>query len=711
MTSSYLAETRSILEWPKYRPNLRSAPQLPMNKAEMQKLGWDSCDIIIVSGDAYVDHPSFGMGVIGRVLEAQGFRVGIIAQPNWKSADDFRALGKPNLYFGVTAGNMDSMVNHYTSERRIRSDDSYTAGGQAGKRPDRAVTVYAQRCREAFKGVPVIIGSIEASLRRIAHYDYWSDTVRRSVLPDSKADMLVFGNAERQIIEISHRLAADEPIKNMTDIRGTALMCREVPVGWSELNSSEVDTPGELIEHIDPYAMATPDNGGDCATKSSQKTAQSKIEANNEVQIPISHIKLNRSKTVIRLPSFEAVKADPVLYAHASRLLHLETNPGNARALVQQHGERHVWLNPPAIPLSTAEMDSVFALPYSRRPHSDYGDQRIPAYDMIKHSVNIMRGCFGGCTFCSITEHEGRIIQSRSEDSIIKEIENIRDKTPGFAGTISDLGGPTANMYRLACKSTEIEAACRKPSCVFPGICKNLNTDHTPLIHLYRHARQLRGIKRIFIASGLRYDLAVESPEYIQELATHHVGGYLKIAPEHTENEPLSKMMKPGIDSFDRFKTMFNQASKKAGKKQYLIPYFIAAHPGTNDEDMLNLALWLKANKFRPDQVQAFLPSPMATASAMYYSGKNPLRKISRKSESVFTPKRKKQRDLHKALLRYHDPKNWPLLREALIKMKHPELIGNTPECLIPPTGRNERIRPTSKPHSSVPRHRRNRKK
>jgi len=711
MTSSYLAETRSILDWPKYRPNLHPAPQLPTNKAEMQKLGWDSCDIIIVSGDAYVDHPSFGMGVIGRVLEAQGFRVGIIAQPNWKSADDFRPLGKPNLYFGVTAGNMDSMVNHYTSERRIRSDDSYTAGGQAGKRPDRAVTVYAQRCREAFKGVPVIIGSIEASLRRIAHYDYWSDTVRRSVLPDSKADMLVFGNAERQIIEISHRLAADEPIKDMIDIRGTALMCREVPVGWSELDSTEVDKPGELIEHIDPYAMTTPDDVGDCATKSSQQTDQSKIETNNEVHIPISHIKLNRSKTVIRLPSFEAVKADPVLYAHASRLLHLETNPGNARALVQQHGERHVWLNPPAIPLSTAEMDSVFALPYSRRPHSAYGDQRIPAYDMIKHSVNIMRGCFGGCTFCSITEHEGRIIQSRSEDSIIKEIENIRDKTPGFSGTISDLGGPTANMYRLACKSTEIEAACRKPSCVFPGICKNLNTDHTPLIHLYRRARQLRGIKRIFIASGLRYDLAVESPEYIQELATHHVGGYLKIAPEHTENEPLSKMMKPGIDSFDRFKTMFNKASQKAGKKQYLIPYFIAAHPGTNDEDMLNLALWLKANQFKPDQVQAFLPSPMATASAMYYSGKNPLRKITRKSESVFTPKRKKQRDLHKALLRYHDPKNWPLLRDALKAMERTDLIGNTPECLVPAAGRNERLMKQASSQRNKPhRARRNRR-
>jgi len=672
---------QSVLNRPKYRTACSPAPQLPMSTTEMTSLGWDSCDIIIVTGDAYVDHPSFGMGVIGRVLEAQGFRVGIISQPDWRSAADFRALGKPNLFFGITAGNMDSMVNHYTSERRIRSDDAYTAGGLAGKRPDRAVTVYAQRAREAFKGVPVIIGSIEASLRRIAHYDYWSDTVRRSVLPDSKADMLVFGNAERQIIEIAQRLAAGESIKAMTDIRGTAIMRNNIPDGFSEIDSTELDTPGALIEHPDPYAMNSASN-----CDSADKPAQPDV-----VSIPVAHLKLTRATTVIRLPSYEAVKADPVLYAHASRLMHLETNPGNARALVQRHGNRDVWLNPPAIPLTTQQMDAVFDLPYSRIPHTSYGDARIPAYEMIKHSVNIMRGCFGGCTFCSITEHEGRIIQNRSENSIIREIENIRDKTPGFAGTISDLGGPTANMYRLACKSRDIEAACRRPSCVFPGICKNLNTDHTPLIRLYRRARSLSGIKRIFIASGLRYDLAVESPEYIQELATHHVGGYLKIAPEHTENEPLSKMMKPGIGSFERFRKMFEAASKKAGKKQYLIPYFIAAHPGTTDEDMLNLALWLKANRFKPDQVQAFLPSPMATASAMYYSGRNPLRKVRRNSEPVFTPKRKKQRDLHKALLRYHDPANWGLIRDALKKMGRTDLIGNRVECLVPASGRHDR--------------------
>jgi len=409
-----------------------------MSKTEMDDFGWDSCDVIIVTGDAYVDLPSFGMAVIGRVLEAQGFRVGIICQPDWKSADGFRLLGKPNLFFGVTAGNMDSMVNHYTSERRIRSDDAYTAGGMAGKRPDRAVTVYAQRCREAFRGVPVIIGGIEASLRRIAHYDYWSDTVRRSVLPDSKADMLVFGNAERQIIEIAHRLAGGESIKEMTDIRGTAFMCREIPAGWRELDATEIDVPGKLIEHMYPYAITGAGEPRDCG---SENNSVSPEQARNTV--PVHRMELDQASTVIRLPSYEAVRADPVLYAHASRLLHLETNPGNALALVQRHGEREVWLNPPPVPLTTAEIDSVFDLPYSRLPHQSYGEARIPAYEMIKHSVNIMRGCFGGCTFCSITEHEGRIVQSRSEKSIMREVQAIRDKTPGFTGIISDLGGPT----------------------------------------------------------------------------------------------------------------------------------------------------------------------------------------------------------------------------------------------------------------------------
>jgi len=665
-----------LFSQPKYWASSGIAHQLPMSRTEMDQLGWDSCDIIIVTGDAYVDLPSFGMAVMGRVLENQGYRVGIISQPDWHSADPFRILGKPNLFFGVTAGNMDSMVNHFTSERKIRSNDSYTPDGVAGKRPDRAVLVYAQRCREAFKGVPVIIGGIEASLRRIAHYDYWSDKVKRSVLPDSKADMLVYGNGERQILEIARRLADGEKVSTMTDIRGTAFMRREVPNGWVEMDSTEIDKPGPLIEHPDPYAMQP-----DC----------DKARVDEPVQLGglTLHQKWgDRARTVIRLPDFETVAKDPVLYAHASRLMHLETNPGNARALVQRHGNRDVWLNPMPVPLTTQEIDAVFDLPYNRRPHTSYGKAKIPAYDMIKNSINIMRGCFGGCTFCSITEHEGRIIQSRSEGSIIREIENIRDKSLGFTGTISDLGGPTANMYRLACKTKEIEAACRKPSCVYPGICPNLVTDHGPLIKLYRKARKVEGVKKVFVASGVRYDLAVESPEYVKELITHHVGGYLKIAPEHTEKGPLNMMMKPGIGSFEKFRRMFEKFSKAAGKKQYIIPYFIAAHPGTTNQDMLNLALWLKKNRFRPDQVQAFLPTPMATASAMYHSDRNTLRKITRTArpggDTVSTPKGKRQRDLHKAFLRYHDPKNWPLLRAALQEMGRSDLIGGGPECLVP---------------------------
>ncbi|HEU4780075.1 MAG TPA: YgiQ family radical SAM protein [Steroidobacteraceae bacterium] len=659
-----------------------TAPFLPMSRAEMDELGWDSCDVIIVTGDAYVDHPSFGMAIMGRLLEAQGFRVGIIAQPDWHSAEPFKQLGKPNLFFGITAGNMDSMVNRYTSDKRIRSDDAYTPGGQGGKRPDRSVVVYAQRAREAFKDVPIVIGGIEASLRRIAHFDYWSEKVRRSVLLDAKADLLVFGNAERQICEIAHRLAAGEDISEINDLRGTAFVRKSHD--FIEIDSTHIDTPGRLNPPIDPYAMepeirkaneeAAAVEAGEAPPKAQEVVVKFARRVKSE----------DRERSVIRMPSFEKVTADPVLYAHASRILHLEANPGNARALVQRHGDLDVWLNPPPVPLTTKDMDFVYELPYARKPHPVYGDAEIPAYKMIKFSIAIQRGCFGGCTFCSITEHEGRIIQNRSEGSVLREIEKIRDEVPGFTGVISDLGGPTANMYRIACKSKEIESACRKPSCVYPGICPNLNTDHSALINLYRKARALPGVKKILIASGVRYDLAIESPEYVKELATHHVGGYLKIAPEAIGEGPLSKMMKPGVGAYHKFKELFDKYSKLAGKEQYLIPYFIAAHPGTTDKDMLELALWLKQNGFRADQVQAFLPSPMATATAMYHTLKNPLKRVTRESEEVIIPKGLKQRKLHKAFLRYHDPNNWPMLREALRKMGRADLIGNGKMQLVP---------------------------
>jgi len=658
------------------------APFLPMSRTEMDALGWDSCDVLLVTGDAYIDHPSFGMALIGRLLEAQGFRVGVIAQPDWTSAEPFRALGPPNLFFGVTAGNMDSMVNRYTADRRLRHNDAYTPNDEGGRRPDRAVIVYSQRCREAYPDVPIIIGGIEASLRRIAHYDYWSDKVRRSILLDAKADLLLYGNAERAIIDIAHRVAAGEHPRTMRDLRGTAFLHKgDKPEGWLEIDATEIDKPGPIAPHPDPYA-ATPIKSAACATP---PPAEASMPLAQPLRFQRRTHRHDRAKTIIRLPAYEHVRDDPVLYAHASRLLHLETNPGNARALIQRHGDREVWLNPPPIPLTTAEMDAVFDLPYARVPHPAYGNARIPAYEMIRFSVNIMRGCFGGCTFCSITEHEGRIIQSRSERSILREIEDIRDRTPGFTGVISDLGGPTANMYRLACTSSEIEKNCRRLSCVHPDICPNLNTDHSSLTTLYRKARELPGVKKVLIASGLRYDLAVRDPAYVRELVTHHVGGYLKIAPEHTETNPLSKMMKPGMGAYDQFKALFEKFSHEAGKEQYLIPYFIAAHPGTTDEDMLNLALWLKRNGFRADQVQAFLPSPMALATAMYHSGRNPLKGVRRdRGERVFSAKGLKQRRLHKAFLRYHDAENWPLLREALKRMGRADLIGNGKRHLIP---------------------------
>jgi uncharacterized radical SAM protein YgiQ len=659
-----------------------AAPFLPMTRAEMTALGWDQCDVIIVTGDAYVDHPSFGMAIIGRLLEAEGMRVGIIAQPDWHSADAFRELGAPRLFFGITAGNMDSLVNRYTSDRRVRSDDAYTPGGQGGKRPDRSVIVYAQRAREAYKDAPIVIGGIEASLRRIAHFDYWSEKVRRSVLLDAKADLLVYGNAERATVEIARRLHAGEKIGAIRDLRGTAFMRGNHGADSIEIDSRHLDAPGKLNPPIDPYAME-PEiraaNARAAAVEAAELAPDEKV-----VRFARRVKSADRERSVIRMPDYGQVADDPVLYAHASRILHMEANPHNARALVQRHGDIDVWINPPPIPLTTPEMDRLYELPYQRRPHPAYGNAEIPAYKMIRFSISIQRGCFGGCSFCSITEHEGRIIQNRSEGSVLKEIETIRDTVPGFTGVISDLGGPTANMYRIACKSREIEAACRLPSCVFPKVCENLNTDHTPLIDLYRKARAIPGVKKILIASGVRYDLAIESPEYVKELAQHHVGGYLKIAPEHVREGPLSKMMKPGVGTYYRFKELFDRYSREAGKEQYLIPYFIAAHPGTTDEDMLELAIWLKANGFRADQVQAFLPSPMALATAMYYSGKNPLRRVTRESEDVAVPKGLRQRRLHKAFLRYHDPNNWPVLREALRRMGRGNLIGSGPKHLIP---------------------------
>jgi uncharacterized radical SAM protein YgiQ len=687
-----MSAERGLFSYPKYRgDNFKPAPFLPMSKAEMAKLGWDCCDIILVVGDAYVDHPSFGMAVVGRMLESQGFRVGIIAQPDWNSKDDFMRLGKPKLFFGVSAGNMDSMINRYTADKKLRHDDAYTPGNEGGKRPDRAVIVYSQRCKEAFKEVPVIIGGIEASLRRIAHYDYWQEKVRRSIIFDAKAELLIYGNAERPLVEVAHRLAAGEPISNLQDIRGTAVIRKEPLPEWRGVDSTAIDKVGKIDPIPNPYGA------DDVGCSSYSEFAQAGIDLSKPAEVEAKPILVQPprqkpwEKTYVKLPAFEQVSVNKPLYAHASRILHQETNPGCARAIMQRHGDRSVWLNPPAFPLTTEEMDGVFGLPYQRVPHPVYGKAKIPAYDMIKTSVNIMRGCFGGCSFCSITEHEGRIIQSRSKESILREIEEIRDKVPGFTGVISDLGGPTANMYRLRCKNPKAEQTCRRPSCVYPTICEHMDTDQSPTVDLYRSARKLPGVKKVLVASGVRYDLAVEDPNYVRELVQHHVGGYLKIAPEHTEEGPLSKMMKPGMGAYDKFKAMFDKYSREAGKEQYLIPYFISAHPGTTDLDMVNLALWLKERDFRLDQVQNFYPSPMANATTIYHTELNSLKNLKGNTEKVAVAKGERQRRLHKALLRYHDPAGWPMIREALQKMGLSKLIGKGKGCLVPEETRDEK--------------------
>lgn len=687
-----MAAERGLFSYPKYRgEQFKPAPFLPMSRAEMATLGWDQCDIILVVGDAYVDHPSFGMAVVGRMLESQGFRVGIIAQPDWNSKDEFMRLGKPKLFFGVSAGNMDSMINRYTADKKLRHDDAYTPDNEGGKRPDRAVIVYSQRCKEAFKDVPVIIGGIEASLRRIAHYDYWQEKVRRSILFDAKAELLIYGNAERPLVEVAHRLAAGEDISTLQDIRGTAVIRKEALPDWRGVDSTAIDKVGKIDPVPNPYGA------DDVGCSSYSEFAQAGIDLSKPAEVEAKPVLVQPprqkpwEKTYVKLPAFEQVSVNKPLYAHASRILHQETNPGCARAIMQRHGDRSIWLNPPAFPLTTEEMDGVFGLPYQRIPHPVYGKAKIPAYDMIKTSVNIMRGCFGGCSFCSITEHEGRIIQSRSQESILREIEEIRDKVPGFTGVISDLGGPTANMYRLRCKNPKAEQTCRRPSCVYPTICEHMDTDQSPTVDLYRAARKLPGVKKVLVASGVRYDLAVEDPNYVRELVQHHVGGYLKIAPEHTESGPLSKMMKPGMGAYDKFKAMFDKYSREAGKEQYLIPYFISAHPGTTDLDMVNLALWLKERDFRLDQVQNFYPSPMANATTIYHTELNSLKNLKGNTETVPVPKGERQRRLHKALLRYHDPAGWPMIREALQKMGLSKLIGKGKNCLVPEETRDEK--------------------
>jgi uncharacterized radical SAM protein YgiQ len=587
---------------------------LPMSREEVLLRGWDEVDIVFVTGDAYIDHPSFAMAILGRVLEAAGFRVAILSQPDWQSCDAWRQFGQPRLFFAISAGNMDSMINHYTASRKVRNDDAYSPGGRIGRRPDRATLAYCQRAREAYKGVPVIAGGVEASLRRLAHYDYWSDKVRRSILLDSKADLLVYGMGEDSIVQIARRLRRGETVKDLRDMRGVAFA----------LGASETPPEEALV-----------------------------------------------------LPSYEDVCRDKVAFAHATRLFHNETNPFNARRLVQWHDKQAVVINPPPLPISQRAMDRIYALPYTRKPHPSYREP-IPAHEMIKDSVTIMRGCFGGCTFCSITAHQGRVIQSRSKDSVVRELQTM-GADPEFKGTVSDVGGPTANMYQMRCTRPDVEAVCRRQSCVHPKICKLLGTDHGPLIELMREARKVPGVNKVLVASGIRMDLARRSPTYMRELASHHVGGLLKVAPEHTDEEVLHYMRKPSGDDFERFSEQFKQESKRAGKKQYLVPYFIASHPGSDLNAMIDLALFLKRNGYRPDQVQDFIPAPMDVATAMYYTGLDPFT-----LKPVYTAKKLRDRKMQRALMQFFKPENYFEVRAALLESQRSELIGDGCECLIP---------------------------
>ena len=606
-------------------PTSPAADFLPTSAAEMAARGWEQADVIFVSGDAYVDHPSFAAAILGRWLETHGYRVAILAQPDWRSAADWRALGPPRLFYAVSAANMDSMINHYTANKKRRNADAYSPGAQIGLRPDRATAVYAQRCREAFRGVPVVCGGVEASLRRIAHYDYWSDKVWPSNLVSSKADLLAFGMGEEIIVEIARRLDAGQRVADLRDLRGVAYLLGKK----------------EVLPETHDFAESW-------------------------------------DGTTVELPSFESVRDDSRAFALATRWLHRETNPSNGRRLVQAHGERLLVINPPTLPLDTQTLDAIHELPYQRRSHPSYGDREIPAWQTIKDSVQIMRGCFGGCSFCSITMHQGRTIQSRSPESVVREVESLA-ASPDFKGFVSDIGGPTANMYRMRCKEPRVEAKCRRLSCVHPKVCKLLDTSHAPITQLMRDTRKVPGVKRVQIASGIRMDLAAGESEYLGELATHHVGGHLKVAPEHVSERVLAFMKKPPAASFDEFADAFVEASRRAGKEQYLVPYFIASHPGSDLEDMVELAVYLKRRGYRPRQVQDFIPAPMDIATCIYHTGLDP-----ESLRPVHVPRSGRQRSLQKALLHYWVPENDALVRRALKEVGREDLIGEGPDCLVP---------------------------
>ena len=591
---------------------------LPMNKTEMKARGWDEVDFACITGDAYVDHPSFGMAILSRLLEDEGYRVGIIAQPDWRSDRDFAALGRPRLGFLINGGNIDSMVAHYTAARRKRSTDAYSPGNRAGLRPDRAVTVYAQRARQCFPGVPVIIGGLEASLRRFAHYDYWDDRVRPSVLAESGADLLSYGMGEHQTLEIARRLAAGEPVSAMTDIRGTCYLSDSAPA-----------IPGALS----------------CA-------------------------------------SCEKVSQDLRSYAKAFLTQFNEQDAVNGRAVVQKHGERYLVQNPPALPLKQEELDRVFELPYEKYYHPRYEAMGgVPAIEEVEFSIIHNRGCFGNCNFCSIASHQGRQVTCRSMESVLREAEQMT-RNPRFKGYIHDVGGPTANFRRPSCQKQLKLGLCRGKKCLAPQPCPALQADHSEYLELLRRLRALPGVKRVFIRSGIRFDYLMEDPSdaFFEELVRHHVSGQLKVAPEHCSAPVLDKMGKPHIGAYERFSKKFYELTRKAGKEQYLVPYLMSSHPGSTMKDAVAVAVWLKKNGIRPEQVQDFYPTPGTVSTCMFYTGLDPFT-----MEPVYVPKSPEEKAMQRALLQYYRPENRRLAAQALKKAGREDLIGTGAGCLIPP--------------------------
>lgn len=588
---------------------------LPMTREEMESRGWYYIDFLLVTGDAYVDHPSFGSAVIGRILESLGYRVGIIAQPDWRDTGDFIALGRPRYACLVTAGNLDSMVSNYTGNKKPRREDVYSPGGEAGRRPDRATIVYCNRLREAWPGIPLIIGGIEASLRRLAHYDYWDNRVRRSLLMDSGADLLVYGMGERQIKEIAARLAKGEDIRQITDVPGTVYAASCLPEGQA-----------------------------------------------------------------VTLPSFEEVRDNKAAFAKAFRLAHFENNPFSGSGLVQAHGKRLVVQNPPARPLTTEEMDRIYELPFARSYHPSYqGAGGVPALKEVEFSITAQRGCFGGCAFCALNFHQGCVIQARSHNSIVREAKLLAGR-PNFKGIIHDVGGPTANFRQPACEAQANKGGCRDRLCLFPEKCPNIKVDHSGLLTLLREIRSLPGVKKVFLRSGLRYDYLLydQDPGVLKEICRHHVSGQMKVAPEHVSPGVLQLMRKPGHEVYREFCEKYQKVNKETGKKQYLVPYFIVAHPGCTLEDAVKLAEFVRDMGYYPEQVQDFTPTPGSLSTCMYYTGLDPLT-----GEKVYVPRSTRERMMQRALLQYRDPANRKLVREALKKAGREDLIGKGPKCLV----------------------------